>query len=362
MVALVVGSSQVYLGRIFMKQRVVVWLGFLFLLCVGCSESQNETSDDLSGESTTESENDQTGAEDTPVDPNVWHEDCPVDEREQRMIDVGEVRLNVACRGSGPTIVFLHGFPEFHYAWDKVMDELATEFRLIAPDQRGYNLSDKPEEVEAYTIPKLTQDIVNLLPLVSPDPVILVAHDWGGPIGWMVAHTPEAHIRGFVATNGPHPLRFSYLIENDPDQASASSYMQFFRSSAAESIVTPDYWASSFSEFLSEEDLEIYREAWSQPGAITGGLNWYRANELDFQVTQALMVDLLPKVVVPTVVMWGLDDSAVLASNAEGLDEYVEDLKVETYEGIDHWIEHHIPGEIARVVRELNTGEDSDNP
>ena len=336
-----------------MKLHTAVWFAFICLLFSGCSTSQSENTDQA-GEETPADPTDSLDEEPETVDPNAWHDDCPADEREQRMIDVGDVTLNVACRGSGQTIVFLHGFPEFHYGWDKVMDELALEYRLIAPDQRGYNLSDKPEEVDDYTIPHLTQDIVNLLPLVSADPVILVAHDWGGPIGWMVAHTPDAHIRGFIAANGPHPLRFSYLIENDPAQEAASGYMSFFRSPGAETILTADYWSNSFSEFLSDEDLAIYREAWSQPGAMTGGLNWYRANSLDYAETEALMAGLLPKVTVPTAVMWGLDDSAVLATNAEGLDAYVEDLEVETFEGVDHWIGHRIPAEVARVIRDVD--------
>ena len=339
-----------------MKLHTVVWFAAICFF-MGCSESQSENDVQPGEETPTDTGTDTTDTSDTQpetVDPNAWHDDCPADEREQRMIDVGDVTLNVACRGSGQTIVFLHGFPEFHYGWDKVMDELALDYRLVAPDQRGYNLSDKPEEVDDYTIPHLTQDIVNLLPLVSPDPVILVAHDWGGPIGWMVAHTPDAHIRGFIAANGPHPLRFSYLIENDPAQEAASGYMGFFRSSGAEAVLTADYWSTSFSEFLSDEDLAIYREAWSQPGAMTGGLNWYRANSLDYAETQALMTDLLPKVKVPTTVMWGLDDSAVLATNAEGLGAYVEDLEVETFEGVDHWIGHRIPAEVARVIRAVD--------
>ena len=358
MVALVVGEFQISRGGNWMKKLPVLLLALIFVTLPGCSESQSDSESNGSDPSSV----DDSSETSTPEDPNAWYEDCPVDEREQRMVDVGEVTLNVACRGSGPTVVFLHGFPEFHYSWNGVMDELVGDYRLIAPDQRGYNLSDKPEEVDAYAIPKLTQDILNLLPLVSRDPVILVAHDWGGPIGWMVAHTEGAHIRAFLAANGPHPLRFSFLIQTDDEQREASSYMNFFRSPGAEDILTADYWASSFSEFLSEEDLVIYREAWSQPGAMAGGLNWYRANGLDYNETQAAMADMLPKVKVPTSVMWGLDDSAVLPSNAEGLDIYVEDLEVETFEGVDHWIEHRIPEEVARVIRALDTRAQSSSP
>lgn len=286
--------------------------------------------------------------------PEVWHEDCPEKEREQRLIDVGKVTLNVACRGSGPTVVFLHGFPEFHYSWNKVMNELADEFRLVAPDQRGYNISDKPTDVADYKLPLLTQDIVSLLPLISAEPVILVAHDWGGPVGWLVAHTPNSHVRGFVSTNGPHPVRFVELIENDPKQTEASSYMAFFRTPAAEAFFTEEKLTNDFKEFLSADELTIYRKAWTQPGAITGGLNWYRANVLTSESVAELMKNLSPTVAVPTTVMWGKEDTFVLPQNAEKLETWVPDLKVETFPGVDHWIEHRIPKEVARVIRELH--------
>jgi pimeloyl-ACP methyl ester carboxylesterase len=291
-------------------------------------------------------------AEVTPAE--NWHEPCPVNEREQRMIQVGDISLNVACRGAGPTVVFLHGFPEFHYSWNKVMDELAGEFRLIAPDQRGYNISDKPEALDAYKLPLLVQDILQLLPKVSPEPVILVAHDWGGPVGWMVAHHPDAHLRGFIATNGPHPLRFADLIKNDPAQKAASSYMAFFRTPGSEAFFTEAFLVGQFEGVLTEEEVEVYKVAWAQPGAITGGLNWYRANNLDPADMEAVMEGFSETVTVPAVVMWGLDDEAVLAQNAEGLEVYAPDLVVETFPGVDHWIEHRIPEEIARVIRDLH--------
>ncbi len=327
------------------------------ILLAGCAASKPDPSDASSGEPGLDSGTEDTAtAEDTgseETDPNVWHAPCPRDEREQRMIDVGEVSLNVACRGSGPTVVFLHGFPEWHYSWSAVMDELVDEYRLIAPDQRGYNTSDKPEELEAYELPRLAQDIENLLPLISEDPVILVAHDWGGPVGWLVAHTPDAHLRGFMAANGPHPLRFSELIATDADQQAASSYMELFRSEMAESVMTPEYLAGWFP-FLSEVDLDLYKEAWAQEGAITGGLNWYRANSLEPEATRALMTDLSETIVQPVTVLWGEADTAVLVQNAEGLDPYASDLVVETFPGVDHWIEHRIPEEIARAIRELD--------
>jgi len=289
-------------------------------------------------------------------DPNVWHDDCPIQEREQRMINVGEVTLNVACRGAGPTVVFLHGFPEFHYGWNKVMDELANDFRLVAPDQRGYNLSDKPEELDAYALPRLTQDILTLLPLVSKEPVILVAHDWGGPVGWLVAHNPDAFIRAFISTNGPHPIRFAEYYAEDEGQQQASSYMNAFKQPWAEALFTEDALLDQFgfADVLSEEEIEIYKEAWFQPGAITGGLNWYRANDLTTMTRESLMDGLLEKVQVPTSVLWGLADTALLEGNIEGLDAFVVDLEITTFEGVDHWIAHRIPEEVADGIRAIH--------
>ncbi len=331
----------------------------LLLACAGSAKPE-DTASPTTTSSTTETEDTETtttspgiidsGWEDT--DDGVWDAPCPVDEREQRLIDVGDVTLNVACRGSGPTIVFLHGFPEWHYSWDAVMDELATEYRLIAPDQRGYNLSDKPEEVDAYALPHLVADITALLPLVSREPVILVAHDWGGPVGWLVAHDPDAHVRAFMSTNGPHPARFAELIATDAEQQAASAYMDLFRSESAEDLLTPAVLATWF-DFLSADDLALYTEAWSQPGAITGGLNWYRANDLSVEASDALMDGLSP-VGVPVTVLWGEDDDAVLVQNSEGIEPFATDLIVQTIPGVDHWIEHRVPDEIAAAVRALD--------
>lgn len=283
----------------------------------------------------------------------MWTEPCPMGESEQRMLSVGAIELNVACRGQGPTVVLLHGFPEWHRAWVPVMDLLEEEFRLIAPDQRGYNLSDKPPEVSDYALPLLAEDITTLLRLVSDEPVIVVAHDWGGPVGWMVAHTESANIRGLVATNGPHPVRFAQLIAEDPEQAEAAAYMDFFRSENAENHLTPEVMLS-WLDFLSEAEQARYLEALSQPGAITGGLNWYRANSLDQEVTAAYLDERSPTVPVPVSVLWGEDDDAVLVQNAAGLEPWVPDLEVQTFPGVDHWIGHRIPEEVAEAIRAMD--------
>jgi pimeloyl-ACP methyl ester carboxylesterase len=150
-------------------------------------------------------------------------------------------------------------------------------------------------------------------------------------------------------------MRFAHLIDNDPAQQEASTYMDFFRQPSSEDFFTEGTLEGMFSDFLSEEELQIYKEAWFQDGAITGGLNWYRANIITVDVVEEMMQDVSPIVEVPTTVMWGLDDDAVLPSNAEGLDQYVSDLEVQTFEGVDHWIEHRIPEQVADSIRDLDT-------
>ena len=329
------------------------------LLFAACSSKEPSAPDEAGGDSAAVVDSGEALPSDTADPGELWHGPCPVDAYESRTMAVNGVNLNVACRGAGETtVVFLHGFPEWHYSWDAVIDELVGEYRLIAPDQRGYNTSDKPDELSDYALPVLAEDITQLLPLVSAEPVILVAHDWGGPVGWMVAHglrdaeTPP-HVGGFVAANGPHPVRFAELIATDPEQQAASSYMDFFRSEAADTALTPEVLAGWF-DFLSEADLALYVEAWSQPGAIPGGLNWYRANTLDEESAAQWLALMNPTIEVPVTVLWGLDDDAVLPQNAEGLEPYASDLVVETFEGVDHWIEHRIPQEVARAIREVH--------
>lgn len=138
--------------------------------------------------------------------------------------------------------------------------------------------------------------------------------------------------------------------------------MALFRAPAAETFLNADTLMENFADLLSEEEKAIYKEALSQPGAITGGLNWYRANKLTPEIVAPIMNDLFPSIPVPVTVMWGLDDEYVLAQNAEGLEGYAPDLVVEKFPGVDHWIEHRIPEEIARALRELDARAASSNP
>ena len=282
-----------------------------------------------------------------PADP--WADGCDATEPEFRTIDVGEVSLNVACQGSGPTLVLLHGFPEFWMGWSALMNELAGEYRLIAPDQRGYNISDKPIDVLDYRLDPLVADIGGLIDVIG-GPVTLVGHDWGGGVAWPAATDLGDRVDRLVIMNAPHMNVFADLLANDAAQQEAFSYVNFFVTPGFEdTMIANDFGllVNSMGDALTEDELVLYKEAWGQPRAIEGGLNWYRANFTDGlpNVDRELFVDI------PTLVLWGMDDTALLPSNMTGLGPYVSDLTTEEIEGATHWIAHEVPGGVADSIR-----------
>ena len=274
---------------------------------------------------------------------------CAAGAPERRSIDLSAVRLDYACQGDGPTILMLHGFPEFWRAWDGVMPLLADGHRVVAPDLRGYNTSDKPEPVSDYQIEALVQDIVDLINQLG-GPVVLVGHDWGGGLAWAVASLHPELIDKLVIMNAPHLNVFRDLLLNDPEQADAFSYAEFFASEGSEDVLAANDFGiltGMFADVLDEDELVAYKEAWGQPGALAGGLNWYRANLTDGIPNTELELN----VSVPTLVMWGMDDTALLPSNLDGLPAYVSDLEVIEVPGATHWIAHEVPETVAGNIR-----------
>ena len=287
---------------------------------------------------------------------------------EHDFVSTNGVRLHCARGGTGRPILFLHGFPEFWYAWRKPLEYFAARGWLaLAPDQRGYNLSDKPTGVEPYRAKHLVEDIRQLAAHYTSEPLVLVAHDWGGAVAWGLAMAHPGLLSHLVIVNSPHPYTFWRELANNPAQQKASEYMLLLRDPKAERVLSEAnferLWKMAFNwgaPGFSEADRAAYFAAWAQPGALTGSLNWYRASPLyppSSSDPGAKKLSLDPKdfaVRVPTLVVWGEEDRALLAGCLDGLEECVPGIDIVRVPGASHWIVHEHPelvcGEIERFV------------
>ena len=289
----------------------------------------------------------------------------------------GRVKVNgveLAVRSMGrpgaPLILFLHGFPEHAGAWDDVLPAFAATHRAVAPDQRGYATSSKPEGVEAYRIKHLVRDILGLGETLSPaNPFVLVAHDWGASVGYATAIAAPHRVSKLVVINGVHPGPFQRALVEDEAQRTASSYMHYLRDPRAEERLSANNFEklmgmlTRFGEqrWLTPERKATYLEAWSPPGALTGMLNWYRATPLVVpkvgeSVDRTQLPQLNPaqlRVRMPHLLLWGMADQALLPVSRATLGDYCDHLTVREFEGADHWIVHQKTDEVIGAIREF---------
>lgn len=276
------------------------------------------------------------------------------------------IRLHYACAGSGRLILFVHGFPEFWYEWKDLLADFGRDHVAVAPDMRGYNLSSKPPDVRDYRARHLVEDLRLLIGHLGHDRCVMVAHDWGGAVAWSFAAFHPELLERLVIINAPHPTTFARELRDNPAQQRASTYMNLFRSDKAERVLsengcarlsrmTLDAWAANGGA-ATPEDREAYLSAWSQPGALTGGLNYYRASPL--YPREAGDTDPLPDpdpatfhVRVPTLVIWGERDEALLPGNLDGLERHVDTLQVVRIPDASHWVVHEQPRRVADLIR-----------
>jgi pimeloyl-ACP methyl ester carboxylesterase len=291
--------------------------------------------------------------------------------------EVNGVRLHYVRAGKGPLIVFLHGFPEFWYEWTNQIAEFSRDHTVVAPDMRGYNLSSKPADLSAYQMPHLVEDVralaSELMKSTGGSTFTLVAHDWGGVVAWVFAALHPEMLDRLVIVNAPHPTIFGKLLRENAAQQQASGYMVMFRSPQAEATLSADSYAALTAAVLgaglkdgtvSEADKAAYIEAWSQPGALTGGLNYYRASGIgpvtpaastpDTAAPAANAAASQPLMVrVPTLVIWGEKDTALLPGNLDGLDQVVSKLTIRRVPEGTHWVVREKPVEVNRLIREF---------
>ena len=282
-------------------------------------------------------------------------------------VEVNGVRLHYKSAGSGKLILFLHGFPEFWRCWQSQLENFGTDHLAVAPDMRGYNLSDCPPEVGAYRAKHLIEDIRQLAATFTHDKFVLVAHDWGGAIAWSLAIAHPELLSHLVIVNSPHPYLFWRELANEPAQQKASAYMLLLRDAKAERVLSEN----NFERLLKmrfdgrepgpafDADKAACLEAWKQPGALTGSLNYYRASPL-YPPTPAdpgaAKLKLDPKdflVKVPTLVIWGEKDRALLPSILKGIDEVVPGVEVVRVPDASHWVMDEKPDLINAEIRKF---------
>jgi epoxide hydrolase 4 len=286
---------------------------------------------------------------------------------EHSYADVNGIQLHYVAAGEGKLILFLHGFPAFWYMWKNQLAEFSPGYRAVAPDMRGYNLSSKPAQIEAYDITHLTDDVRALAAHLGYEKFTLVGHDWGGAVAWALALLHPELLEQLIIINAPHPAIFERELRENPAQQAASQYMLVFRSPDAEKTLSANNFAALYEGILkegierghlTEQDGAAYLEAWSQPGALTGGLNYYRAARLGPPAGEAVWgpAELLKKfpsltVKVPTLVLWGEKDIYLLAGNLTGLEQYVSNLTVRRIPLGSHWVVREKPDLINGYIR-----------
>jgi len=264
----------------------------------------------------------------------------------------GAVSLHAVAAGpnDGPVVVLLHGFPEFSYGWRQQIEPLAaTGFRVVVPDQRGYNLSSKPSGVAAYALAELVSDVIAIADQLGREKIFLAGHDWGAAVAWSAALLHPQRISKLAVLNVPHPSVMRKFLSTRPRQLLRSWYMFFFQlpwlpeiffSAFNFRIVSRSLLRSSRPGTFSTEDLAQYRAAWSQPGALTGMINWYRA-------LFRARVEFPDKIVrVPTRLLWGERDAFLLAEMAHESLRYCTNAELFTFANATHWLQHE---EAARV-------------
>jgi pimeloyl-ACP methyl ester carboxylesterase len=291
-------------------------------------------------------------------------------ELQSEYAEVNGMRLHYMTSGEGKLILFAHGFPEFWYMWKHQVAEFSKDHHAVALDMRGYNLSSKPEGVENYQIEPLVEDLRALAEYLGHEKFILVAHDWGGIVAWQVASRHPECLEKLIIINAPHPGVFARLIKDNADQQSSSQYVLLLRSPVAEQVLSMDNYEPLLGGLqtdaapFSEEDKQRYIEAWSQPGGLTGAINYYRAVPFEPPPTgeetsesaadfEAVAPRELLEVNVPTLVIWGEEDTALTIHNLDGLDDFVPDLKIERVPNASHWVVREQPELINKLIRDF---------
>jgi pimeloyl-ACP methyl ester carboxylesterase len=268
----------------------------------------------------------------------------------------GTVQLHAVAAGppDGRVVLLLHGFPEFWRGWHRQIAPLATAgFRVIVPDQRGYNLSSKPPGVASYAITPLVSDVIAIADQLGREKIFLAGHDWGAAVAWSAALLHPSRIAKLAVLNVPHPSVMRRFLNGNLRQLRRSWYMFFFQLPwlpeagfrarnfhlGASTLVR-----SSRPGTFCAEDLAHYRAAWSQPGALTGMIHWYRAA---FRHRPQIADRTVH---VPTRILWGERDAFLLKEMAQASLRYCTNAELFTFADSSHWLQHEQPSRVSELL------------
>ena len=275
---------------------------------------------------------------------------------------------------SNPAIIFLHGFPESYRTWRHQLLALSENYYCIAPDQRGYRGSSKPKDVNAYTADKLTADVFALADALEVEDFTIAGHDWGGAIAWSVALNGQpggmntqwaGRVTRAMIANAPHPAVYQRLLVSDPVQRASAQYVRFFRDPACDAIVDgggllpvlEKIWSWQKPEAMDSYEYGELLAGWEDRAAATAMLNWYRASIISVpaigevvEVPEWAAVGV-PKLTIPTLLVWAMEDKALAPSNIEGIDELVPDIHIERIADCGHFVTWEKPEAVIAAMQ-----------
>ena len=267
-------------------------------------------------------------------------------------LSTNSIKLHTALAGpaDGEPVILLHGFPEPWFSWINQIETLTEAgFRVVVPDQRGYNLSDKPTGVGSYKMDLLVEDILGLADALGIDKFYLAGHDFGAMVSWGLALRQPERINKMVIANVPHPAVFRSYLRSHPSQMIKSWYAMFFQlPNLPEALIRANKWGfltSALPDYFDHQKMDQYREAWEQPGAITSMINWYRAT---FGSSGKPRTDNTIRV--PTLIIWGKKDPHLSHQMAPLSLEFCQDGNLVYFEDATHWIQHDKPDEVSQLL------------
>jgi pimeloyl-ACP methyl ester carboxylesterase len=278
--------------------------------------------------------------------------------KEEHFHCVNGIILHTIEMGDGEDnyIIFLHGFPEFWYGWKNQLTFFAEKgYRVIIPDQRGYNLSSKPSRIEAYCLQQLCGDIVSLIAKLTNKKVVVVGHDWGGAVAWQLALDHPQLIHHLVIVNMPHPEVFNRTLKTNPIQMLRSCYAAFFQlpflpewicRAFGFALLRRTLLKTSNKGTFIKEDIVAYKKAWQQRHALTGMINWYRA----YKYNTATVCGLVQ---LPVLLVWGRKDRFLLLKMARQSMDRCINGKLEIIDGATHWVHHERPDLVNALIHDF---------